>query len=66
MEWSTKGGIKFKELKIGQQFDCISPNVGHNSFFETCEKISTRKYKSVSSGIEYQVGSINAIVYHVK
>jgi hypothetical protein len=58
--------MKFKELKIGQEFDFVNDSLpGYNSFFDTCRKISARKYISVGTGIEYQVGSISALVYHV-
>lgn len=57
--------MKFKNLKIGDTFDFVDPDkIGFNSFFDTCQKISTRKYKSLTTDIEHRVGSINAIVYH--
>ena len=55
--------MKFRDLQIGDTFDFISPNVGYNSFFERCTKISTRKYRG--DKFEYEVGSINVEVYHV-
>lgn len=56
--------LKFNQLPIGATFDFISPNVGFNSFFERCEKISAKKYKSLESGQEYVVGSVLANTYH--
>ena len=56
--------LKFNQLPIGATFDFISPNTGFNSFFDRCEKISQRKYKSLVSGTEYQVGSVQANTYH--
>jgi hypothetical protein len=56
---------KFKELKIGSTFDFISPIRGsYNTFYERCEKISTRKYRD-SRGRQYRVGSINCEVFNV-
>jgi hypothetical protein len=57
---------RFKELSTGDQFDFVSPDITFNSFFDPCEKISVRKYRSLSTGQEYQVGSIAAKVYNVK
>ena len=58
--------MKFKDLQINDSFDWINDaKVGYNSFFERCYKISKRTY-TTESGIKYQVGSINAEVYHVE
>jgi hypothetical protein len=54
----------FRQVKIGQTFDFISPGFS-NSFFDECVKTSTRKYRSLATNLEYRVGSINADVYHV-
>jgi hypothetical protein len=54
----------FKQVKIGQTFDFISPGFG-NSFFDECVKISTRKYRSLVTNLEFRIGSLNAEVYHV-
>ena len=61
----------FKNLECGQEFDFISPNVGYNSFFHRCIKVSARKYKTVDGAAmhgfdSYRVGSINVEVYHVQ
>lgn len=67
---------RFRELKIGDTFDFISPEIGYNSFFKTCTKISARKYRTegdvrlspkrcIKEVHEYTVGSIDCQVYHV-
>lgn len=67
---------RFRDLKIGDTFDFISPETGYNSFFKTCTKISARKYsrvvdvrisgrRKIKEVHEYQVGSIDCGVYHV-
>ena len=56
---------KFSSLAIGQEFDFVKPNSIYNSFFARCVKVSSRKYKSVSAGIEYEIGSTKAEVYNV-
>jgi hypothetical protein len=58
--------MKFRDLKIGQSFDFISPNIGYNSFFHRCKKLTMRKYQDISNNQILRVGSINAEVYHVK
>jgi len=55
--------MKFRDLKIGDTFDFISPNKLANSFFERCKKISPRRYRANKK--KYQVGSVHAEVYHV-
>lgn len=55
--------MKFKDLKIGDTFDFISPNHSWNSFFETCKKISPWEYEA--NGRTHTVGSAYAEVYHV-
>jgi hypothetical protein len=55
---------QFKDLKIGNSFDFISPDIGYNSFFERCTKVSMFKYVGESGG-EYRIGSTTCIVYHV-
>jgi hypothetical protein len=58
--------MTFRELAIQQTFDFISNNRLYNSFFERCEKISTRKYRSIETGQEYQVGTVKVEVFHVE
>ncbi len=59
--------ITFAQLSIGDTFDCIDDaHPTWNSFYDRCEKISTRKYRSVSTGVEYQVGSVNVTIHHVQ
>ena len=55
----------FKDLAIGQSFDWVDDEMRmYNSFYDTCEKTSLQKYKSLHTGLEYRVGSINAKVFH--
>jgi len=62
----SKQGIKFKDLNIGDNFDWVNDDEPQwNSFFHPCVKTSTRKYIDYY-GQDYTVGSINAIVYHVR
>lgn len=56
---------RFRQLAIGQTFDFISPDNMLNSFSDNCKKISNRKYASLETGLEYQIGSVNCEVYHV-
>ena len=63
--------IKFRDLLIGDTFDFIDDNNRlMNSFYDRCVKTSSRTYKSIELNPHYdgksQVGSINAIVHHVK
>ena len=53
--------MTFKELKVGQWFDFITPT--GTSFYGRCRKLSTRRYES--DGHIYRVGTIHAEVYHV-
>lgn len=55
--------MKFRELVLYQRFDWINDS-GPNSFFDRCVKTGSRKYRSITTDIEYTVGSINATVYH--
>ena len=55
---------KFRDLAVGDTFDFISGTT-HDSFYEPCTKTSARKYRALNSGMDCQVGSINAVVYHV-
>lgn len=68
--------MRFRDLKIADTFDFISPNIGYNSFFKTCLKISARKYvvkvttrinhkRCIEETHEYKIGSIDCEVYHV-
>lgn len=59
-----KPACKFSSLAIGQEFDFIKPDSIYNSFFERCIKISPRKYESTQSGVEYEIGTVNCIVYN--
>lgn len=56
---------KFSELAIGQSFDFVNDETRFNSFFDRCIKISNRKYRSITTGIEYGIGSVKCKVYHV-
>ena len=55
----------FEELSIGDKFDFVSPNIGYNSFFKTCQKTSNYHYVD-EDGVKYRVGIKTAYVYHVK
>ena len=55
---------QFKDLSAGQTFDFVGDR-RFNSFFDPCRKLSTRKYVSLATGREYQVGSVRAEVFHV-
>lgn len=57
--------MKFKELKMNDTFDFISPNNQINSFYDRCRKDGPRTYTSIDSGLQYRIGSINAKIYHV-
>ena len=54
----------FRDLAPGDIFDWVSHNASWNSFYQRCEKISVRKYRS-EDGTVHRVGSINAVVYHI-
>ena len=57
--------MKFRDLAIGQSFDFINDsNRMLNSFFERCIKTSVRQYQSLSTGIVYSIGSVNAEIHH--
>jgi hypothetical protein len=55
---------KFRELKIGDAFDFVSPDSRLNSFYLRCRKMSARKY-TAEDGFTYLVGSVDAKVYNV-
>lgn len=55
----------FKDLAVGDTFDFIEPDSHYNSFYERCEKISNRKYRS-ERGHEFEVGTVRCKVYHVE
>jgi len=59
---------KFRDLKIGDTFDFIG-NCQFTSFYETCIKISPRKYAWFcdywGKRFKSQVGTINVEVFHV-
>jgi hypothetical protein len=58
--------MKFAELATGSRFDFVDDAMPTlNSFHDRCEKISPRKYRSLESGIEMRVSTINADVWHV-
>jgi hypothetical protein len=55
---------RFRDLKVGERFDWVDrDNTGRNTFFDLCQKISSRKYRSLVSLMAYEVGSINAQVF---
>jgi hypothetical protein len=54
---------KFRDIQVGKWFDFISGSM-YDSFFRRCVKTSSRAYID-SEGVRYQVGTINAAVYHV-
>ncbi len=56
--------MKFRDLKIGDTFDFISPDRMLNSFYERCRKVSARCYRDDKRN-RYEVGTINCDVYHV-
>lgn len=56
---------KFRNLKIGDTFDFISPNRTLNSFYDRCRKLSARVYSSLDTGYTHRVGSGDCQVYHV-
>ena len=68
--------MTFVELKVGDTFDFVGPN-RYNSFYETCTKVSTRKYSYPSRRLGGEqrpkpfdtylasVGSKGAEVFHV-
>lgn len=55
--------MTFKELAIGQTFDFI-PERRYNSFFDRCERISARKYRSLETGYEYEVWGMTVRVFN--
>jgi hypothetical protein len=60
--------MKFRELKIGDRFDFVSPNRMLNSYFERCVKRSAQTYTAENSDsqVVMRVGSVNVEVYHVE
>lgn len=55
---------RFRDLKVGERFDWVDLDCSRwNTFFDLCEKISPRKYRSLVSLMVYEVGSINAQVF---
>lgn len=60
---------EFRDLSIGDTFDFISPDRILNSFYETCKKVSARRYSYHNTQFNKdfigEVGSIHAKVYHV-
>ena len=55
--------MRFYELAVGDVFNWIGPN-GNASFHRWCNKTSSRTYMD-DRGMKYNVGTINAEVYHV-
>jgi hypothetical protein len=54
--------MKFKDLKIGQEFDFI--HSAHNtSFYERCIKTGKTTYTS-ESGMKLRVGTVNCEIGH--
>lgn len=58
--------MTFADLNVGDEFDWVSPEIGRNSFFDTCRKTSARGYVSTQTGAKMTVGSVKAKVYHVR
>lgn len=57
----------FKDLNVGDTFDWIDDNQPQfNSFYERCEKITYNTYRSLITGECMQVGTVNALIYHVE
>ena len=56
--------FRFRDLPIGATFDWIDDNAPFTSFYDPCEKISTRRYRSLRTGLVMAVGTINVIVHH--
>ena len=54
----------FRQLTIGQRFDFVGPNPTAVSFWKPCTKTSAKKYTD-DDGLDYRVGSVLVIVYHV-
>jgi len=65
----SDGPLRFRHLLIGQTFDFVDdsrPQPNHNSFYARVVKTGTRNYMLTDAPhTTYQVGSINASVYHV-
>jgi hypothetical protein len=55
----VKQPVKFSSLQLGDKFDWTASE--RPSFFDTCVKTGARTYQSVTTLIEYRVGSIHAI-----
>ena len=56
--------MTFKDLAIGQRFDFVSPDIGYNSFYYRCIKISPRRYRSVETQIVYMIGTTKCVVFN--
>jgi hypothetical protein len=61
---------KFRELVVGDTFDFVDTDrlrrVFTTSFYDRCTKVSPRKYRSLRTYAEYEIGSLNCEVFHVK
>jgi len=51
---------KFRDLRIGDTFDFSAGK--YQTFYDTCVKTGTRTYQSVTTLLQYRVGSINCVV----
>jgi hypothetical protein len=60
--------ILFRDLAIGDTFDCIDDaHPAWNTFFSRCMKTSSRMYATQDHPtLRYHVGSINVQVFHVE
>lgn len=56
--------MTFKELRIGQTFDFVSPDRLYNLFHDRCVKISARRYRSLNSGLLFTVGTVKCRVFN--
>lgn len=55
----------FADLLVGDYFD-FAGDPRTTTFWDACEKISERKYRSLETGLEYRVGSKHTHVFHVQ
>ena len=60
--------MRFRDLKVGDTFDFVSPDRMVNSFYARCVKLSARTYTQVegeNKPTPMRVGTINVNVYHI-
>ncbi len=43
----------------------MRPGALHNTFLEACRKISVKKYVTIDTGFELELGNPMVMVYHV-